>query len=86
MRKINIKKLQNNGSTSIIGTFSLDHNGVVSYVGNETFWENVQLEGVYTVKNGEARTFFPKDGSAFFDNLKYHFKSAYLFAEEEQEK
>jgi len=86
MRKINIKKLQNDGSTSIFGTFSLDSNGVVSYIGNEIFWENVQLEGVYVIKNGEAQTFFPKDGKMFFDNLKYHFKSAYLFAEEEQAK
>ena len=79
MKFVEIYKLENDGSQSVLATCSLTENGV-SCAGNELFVENLAKEGIADYISGSREKLFPKDGLRFLENLKYAFKSGYLNA------
>ena len=85
MKFVEIYKLENDGSQSILATCSLADESV-SCAGNKIFVENLEKEGIQDYADGSKNKLFPKDGLKFLENLKHAFKSGYLNASDVLEK
>ena len=83
MKYVEIYKLQNDGSQTVLATCKLADD-VVVFEGDTKFAEYVVKEGIRNY-NGSGKL-FPKDGLAFLEQLKYNFKSGYLNASDVVEK
>ena len=84
MPYVEIYKLQNDGSQTVLATCRLAGEEVVCE-GDDVFVTNLKEQGIrnYTDENGDK--LFLKDGIKFLENLKYYFKSGYLNASEVKE-
>lgn len=80
MHRIEIYKLNNDGSQSIICVCKLVDGRIVCEGENKIFIENLEKDGIidYSSKNYDKLYF--KDGFKFLEQLKYNFKSGYLNA------
>ena len=85
MPKVEIYKLNNDGTQTTIATCKLDGDKVVCEGENKVFIENLEKDGITDYSGDERKIFFPKDGLKFLEQLKYNFKSGYLNASEIKE-
>lgn len=86
MKYVNIYKLQNDGSQTVIATCRLSNDGTVVCDGNQAFVENLERDGILDYGNPQVRNkLFPKDGIKLLENLKFAFRSGYLVATDIQE-
>jgi len=79
MKYVEIYKLQNDGSQTVLATCRLV-DGVVVIEGDEKFASFVANEGIRNYSDIGEKRFFPKDGILFLEQLQYNFKSGYLNA------
>jgi hypothetical protein len=82
MPKVEIYKLNNDGSQTIIATCALDGEKVVCEGENKTFIDNLEKDGITDHSSEERKKLYPKDGLKFLEQLQYNFKSGYLNASE----
>lgn len=86
MRYVEIYKLNDNGSQSVIATCSL-YNEAAKCEGNTNLVRNLYEEGILNHDAiDERKTLFPKDGLKFLEQLKHNFTSGYLNASDIKEK
>lgn len=79
MPHVIIKKLNNDGSQSVLATCTLVDNQL-KIIGDQTFIENLKTEGIRSYTQDQGKILFPQDGLPFLEQLKYNFKSGYLMA------
>lgn len=79
MPKVEIYKLNNDGSQSVLATCRLIGNEVVCD-GDEVFVDNLKNEGIIDYSSEKKEKIYLKDGRKFLEQLKYNFKSGYLNA------
>ena len=85
MKFAEIYKLQDDGSQQIIAICELIDEKVVCR-GNKNYVESFKRDGVVDRSKTPFKKFFPKDGLAFLEILKFLFKTAYLNASDVMEK
>ena len=85
MSKVEIYKLNNDGTQTIIATCKLDGDKVVCEGENKVFIQNLEKDGITDYSSEEKNTLFSKDGLKFLEQLQYNFKSGYLNASEVKE-
>ena len=85
MPKVEIYKLNNDGSQTVIATCKLEDDKVVCKGENKVFIENLTKDGITDYSGDERKTLFLKDGLKFLEQLQYNFKSGYLNASEVKE-
>ncbi len=84
MKYVEIYKLQNNGSQTVLVNCKLVDNTVV-IEGDQKFADFVTNEGIQNYSSEGEKKLFPKDGILFLEQLQYNFKSGYLNASEIKE-
>ena len=85
MKYVEIYKLQNDGSQTILATCRLAGD-VVEIEGDQKFANFVARDGIRNYADTGEKKLFPKDGVLFLEQLQYNFKSGYLNASEVLEK
>ena len=85
MAKVEIYKLQNDGTQTIVVACKLEDNKVICEGEDKIFIENLIKDGITDYSGDERNILFPKDGLKFLEQLKYNFKSGYLNASEIKE-
>lgn len=76
---VEILKLQNDGSQTVLATCKLTGGGVICE-GDENFVANLNSGGIRDYSSDSGQNLFPKDGLKFLEQLRYNFKSGYLNA------
>jgi hypothetical protein len=76
---VEIYKLQNDGSQTVLATCRLIGEQVVCE-GDSGFIQGLSEEGVKDYTGRSDKNFFFKDGRQFLEQLPYKFKSGYLNA------
>lgn len=84
MSFVEIYKLQNDGSQTVLATCALSGESVKCQ-GDEIFVKNLEQEGIRDYTSETAEKLFPKDGLKFLEQLQNNFKSGYLNASEVKE-
>ena len=84
MAKVEILKLNNDGTQKVIAVCSLKGEEVVC-TGDEEFVLSLSEQGIEDYTASPPRKIFPKDGRIFLEQLKFNFKSGYLNATEVKE-
>jgi hypothetical protein len=79
MKYVEMYKLQNDGSQTILATCRLVDDAVV-IEGDQKFADFVTKEGIRNYADIGEKKLFPKDGLSFLEQLSYNFKSGYLNA------
>lgn len=82
MSKVEIYKLNNDGTQKIIVTCRLVDKKVVCNGENKTFVNNLLEDGIIDYSLEGRKKLYPKDGLKFLEQLQYNFKSGYLNASE----
>lgn len=78
MSYVQIYKLQNDGTQTVIATCAL-RDGVVTCEGDQVFISNLEKNGISDSQNTQ-NNLYPKDGARFLDQLQHTFNSGYLVA------
>ena len=81
MAKVEIYRLNNDGTQKVIATCRLDNNLVVCD-GEEPFLDYLSKEGIKNYSVMPPVKISLKDGKLFLEQLKNNFKSGYLNASE----
>ena len=81
MAKVEIYKLNDDGSQSVIATCRLVNNKVVCY-GYKSLDDYLSNVGIYDYSTTPPQQIFPSHGSKFLQQLKYNFSSGYFNATE----
>lgn len=84
MKKVELYKLENDGTQSVIAVCNLTEDKVVCE-GDINFVANLEREGIRNYVSDSPERLFPKDGLEFLKQLKYAFKSGYLNASDVKE-
>lgn len=84
MKKVEIYKLESDGTQSVIAVCNLAGDKVVCE-GDVNLVANLEKEGIRNYLNETPPQLFPKDGLEFLKQLKYAFKSGYLNASDVKE-
>lgn len=79
MKKVEILKLQNDGSQKIIATCKLIGEKVICE-GQEELVNDLSSNGIINYSDQGAEKLYPQDGLLFLEQLKFNFKSGYLNA------
>lgn len=79
MPKVEIYKLNNDGSQIVLATCRLVGSEVICE-GDEVFVNNLKNEGIIDYSSAKRTKLYFKDGRKFLEQLKYNFKSGYLNA------
>lgn len=82
----NICRLKSDGSEEIIAACHIQEEGVVCESKNDIFIEKLKCDGIIDYSSPEKKHLFFPDGRKFLEQLKFNFKSAYLFASDIIEK
>lgn len=85
MKYVEIYKLNNDGSQSVIATCILEEDGTVSCSGDEVLVENLKNGGIKNYAEPDSLLFF-KDGLKFLEQLKFNFNSGYINGSDIMEK
>lgn len=85
MRYVEIYKLNDDGSQSVIATCSL-YNETVKCEGDVSMVKNLNEEGIRDYGSDKNKRIFQTDGIKFLEQLKYNFTSGYLNASDIKEK
>jgi len=81
MQKVDLYKLNDDGSSTVVATFKLE-GGVVIGEGEDKY-VNITLEnGINDYTNDSEEKLFAKDGLKFLEQLQNNFKSGYMQATE----
>lgn len=80
MKKVEIYKLNNDGTQTVIAVCRLDTDGIVKCEGDRDLIAHLEKAGIADYSANYPHTLYPKDGNAFLTNLKNHFSSGYLNA------
>jgi len=88
MPYVEIYKLKNDGSQDILAVCRLEEGAgeVVCESANPVFTDNLKREGIKDYSGSGKERLFPYDGRKFLEQLKFHFRSAYLSASDVIEK
>lgn len=81
MSYVELYKLQNDGSQTVVATCRLE-DGVVGCEGDTVLVNNLMTGGIKDYDNPEGGKLFVKDGLKFLEQLKFNFTSGYLNASE----
>lgn len=84
MKYVELLKLNNDGSQSIIVTCKLE-DGVVICSGDSIFIENLKQNGILDHSKELKEKLYFKDGLRFLEQLQFNFKSGYLIASDIKE-
>ena len=86
---VELFELDRDAQQKMIATFKLlEESGVVEIEGNHDHpvISSVKCEGIFDYKYSRPGKLYPHDGMNFLENLKYHFRSGYLFATDIKQK
>lgn len=84
MSKVEIYKLNNDGTQSVIAVCNLAGDKAACE-GDVNLVANLEREGIRNYISDSPEQLFPKDGLEFLKQLKYAFKSGYLNASDIKE-
>lgn len=84
MARVEIYKLNNDGSQRVIATCKLVEDKVICE-GDEKFVEHLSTSGIYDYSQTPLAKILPENGRVFLEQLKFNFKSGYLNASEVKE-
>lgn len=80
MKKVEIYKLEEDGTQTIIATCKLQPDNVVTCEGDEYLVAHLEKDGITDYLTNFHRIVFPRDGEIFLINLKHNFSSGYFNA------
>lgn len=80
MKYVEIYKLENDGSQSVIVTCKLVEDGQILCEGDKQFVDNLISVGINDYSKEGGSKLFPADGLPFLQQLQNNFKSGYLIA------
>lgn len=80
MAKVELYKLNNDGTQSIVLICSLDEGSVVVCEGDQNLIRSLKGRGIFDYSTPEKRVLHFSDGRMFLEQLKFNFKSGYLNA------
>ncbi|MEA3272496.1 MAG: hypothetical protein U9P90_02405 [Patescibacteria group bacterium] len=80
MSKVEIYKLNNDGTQKTVVVCSLEDDKIVCRGEAENLIGILEKTGITDYSSKEQKTLFPKDGLKFLEQLQYNFKSGYLNA------
>jgi hypothetical protein len=80
MKKVEIYKLEEDGSQTTIATCKLQPDSVVVCEGDKDLVAHLENNGITDYLTNFHRTVFPRDGEIFLINLERNFSSGYINA------
>lgn len=79
MAKVELYKLQNDGSQEVVVTCKLQ-DSIAVCEGDEKIVANLTKAGIRNYDATPTTTVFPKDGMVFLEQLKSNYRSSYMNA------